>query len=52
MILLPSGGKKSGLFFGVSGYAARLGTDVGRRLPVGGAWGGLSGEGDMGGSAA
>ena len=37
---------------GVGFYAASIGTDVGRRLPVGGASGGSSVGGDLEGSAA
>ena len=39
-------------FRGFGFYSTRLGTDTGRRLPVGGAWVGPFGEGDMGGSTA
>ena len=42
----------SGLIGGFGFYAASIGTDVGRRLPVGGASGGSSVGGDLEGSAA
>ena len=42
----------SRLVGGIGFYAASIGTDVGRRLPVGGAPGGSSVEGDSEGSAA
>ena len=42
----------SGLIGGFGFYTASIGTDVGRRLPVGGASGGSSVGGDLEGSAA
>ena len=42
----------SRLIGGIGFYAASIGTDVGRRLPVGGSPGGSSVEGDSEGSAA